>query len=185
LLHARYERLVAAALWVESTRVEPGLVDHKRGNGVGLAPGPRRKEIADDLRAGGLGVAFAPDEPTLLWEKLAFLAPLALTTTALGGPVGAVQTDPTWNQRLLDCHDETVAVAVAEGATLDAATLRNRFDFPGGDMKTSMQKDFDAGRPLELDAIAGPVARGGRRHGIATPATDELVRLVEERLADC
>jgi len=45
-----------------------------------------------------------------------------------------------------------------------------------------MQKDFETRRPLELDAIAGPIMRGGARHGIATPATAELVRLVEQRL---
>jgi 2-dehydropantoate 2-reductase len=50
-------------------------------------------------------------------------------------------------------------------------------------MRTSMQKDLDAGRPLELDAIAGPIVRGGRRHGVATPATEELVQLVEARQA--
>jgi 2-dehydropantoate 2-reductase len=50
-------------------------------------------------------------------------------------------------------------------------------------MRTSMQKDLDAGRPLELDAIGGPIVRGGRRHRIPTPATDELVRLVEARLS--
>jgi 2-dehydropantoate 2-reductase len=44
-----------------------------------------------------------------------------------------------------------------------------------------MQKDFEAGRPLELDAIGGPIVRGGQRHGIATPATNELVRLIESR----
>jgi 2-dehydropantoate 2-reductase len=47
-----------------------------------------------------------------------------------------------------------------------------------------MQKDFDAGRPLELDAIAGPIMRGGRRHGIATPTTEALVQVVEARLAE-
>jgi 2-dehydropantoate 2-reductase len=47
----------------------------------------------------------------------------------------------------------------------------------------SMQKDFDAGRPLELDAIAGPIMRRGERHGIPTPVTEKLVRLVEARLA--
>jgi 2-dehydropantoate 2-reductase len=55
--------------------------------------------------------------------------------------------------------------------------------FSGGEMRMSMQKDFDTGRPLELDAIAGPIIRGGRQHGIATPATEELVRLIESRLA--
>jgi len=184
LLRERFEHVLAAAMRLESERVEPGLVHQKSPIArVDLAPGPRRDEIAQELRAAGLDVALAPDAPTLLWEKLAFLAPLALTTTVLGASVGAVQADPEWNARLMCCHDETVAVGLAEGATLDPPKLRRVFEFPGGEMRTSMQKDFDAGRPLELDAIAGPIVRGGRRQGIATPTTEELVRLVEARLS--
>jgi 2-dehydropantoate 2-reductase len=184
VLHARYEHVVAAAISVESERVEPGLVRQKTPFAfVVVAPGPRRDEIVDELREAGLDVTLAPDEPTLLWEKLVFLAPLALTTTALGAPVGAVQADPDWQLRLMRCHDEAVAVALAEGATLDAAELRRRFlSFSGGEMRTSMQKDFDAGRPLELDAIGGPILRRGRANGIPTPATEELAQLVEARL---
>jgi 2-dehydropantoate 2-reductase len=185
LLRDRYVHVLAASIAVESERVEPGLVRQKTPFAyVELAPGARRDELAEELRAAGLNVALGRDEPTVLWEKLGFLAALALTTTARGAPVGAVQAEPEWNARLMGCHDETVAVGLAEGATLDAPGFRQRMlDLEGGEIRTSMQKDFDAGRPLELDAIAGPVLRGGKRHGIATPATEELVRLVEARLA--
>jgi 2-dehydropantoate 2-reductase len=71
---------------------------------------------------------------------------------------------------------------VGEGAKLDPPELRQTLlGFAGGEMRTSMQKDLAAGRPLELDAIAGPIVRGGQRHHIATPATEELVRLIEAR----
>ena len=83
----------------------------------------------------------------------------------------------------MECHGEVVSVGAADGAALDRARLRAALEAFGGEVRTSMQKDFDAGRPLELDAIAGPVVRGGRRHGIATPATDDLVERVEARLA--
>jgi 2-dehydropantoate 2-reductase len=183
LLRARYEHVLAATIAVESERVEPGLVRQPTPfASVVIGPGPQQDEIADELRAAGFNVALGSDEPTVLWEKLAFLAPLALTTTALGAPVGNVQADPEWNLRLLRCHDETVAVAIGEGARLDPPSLLSKLVvFSGGEMRTSMQKDFDAGRPLELDAIARPIVRGGQRHGIATPATEELVRLVESR----
>ena len=49
-------------------------------------------------------------------------------------------------------------------------------------MRTSIQQDFDAGRPLELDAIGGPIVRSGVRHGPTTAATEELIRLIEQRL---
>jgi 2-dehydropantoate 2-reductase len=44
-----------------------------------------------------------------------------------------------------------------------------------------MQKDVAQGRTPELDAIAGPILRGARRHGIDVPATRKLVAAVEER----
>jgi ketopantoate reductase len=38
-----------------------------------------------------------------------------------------------------------------------------------------MQKDVAAGRAPELDAIAGPILRGGNEQGIQVPATQALV----------
>jgi ketopantoate reductase len=87
---------------------------------VVVGPGSRQNEIADELRRAGFDVALASDELTLLREKLALLAPLALTTTAHGAPVGVVQADPDWNARFVGCHDEAAAVAIAEGATLSS-----------------------------------------------------------------
>ncbi len=183
LLHTHYEHVLAGAIGVESERVEPGRIRHKRGARLVLGPGARRDEIAADMRRAGFEVELARDEPTVLWEKLAFIAPVALTTTALGDSVGAVRADREWCARLMRCHAEVVAVGCAESATLDPSALRRLLEVVGGDMRTSMQKDFDAGRPLELDAIAGPVVRGGRQHGLETSATEELVHLVEMRLA--
>lgn len=183
LLRERYARVLAAAIRVESERVEPGVFRQPTPFArVDLAAGPGSDEVAGELRAAGLQVEVGPDEPTVLWEKLALLGPLALTTTAAGTPAGAVQAAPEWTNRLLACHREAVAVAAAEGASLDGPALEALLGTPLGEMRTSMQKDFEARRPLELDAIAGPIVRGGARHRIATPATAELVRLVEQRL---
>jgi 2-dehydropantoate 2-reductase len=44
-----------------------------------------------------------------------------------------------------------------------------------------MQKDVEQGKTPELDAIAGPILRGARRHGINVPATKKLVAAVEDR----
>ena len=93
-----------------------------------------------------------------------------------------MQAAPEWSERLFACHREAVAVGAAEGATLDGEALESLLGTPLGEMRTSMQKDFDAGRPLELDAIGGPIVRSGVRHGLPTAATEELIRLIEQRL---
>ena len=49
-------------------------------------------------------------------------------------------------------------------------------------MRSSMQKDVEKHKAPELDAIAGPILRGARRHGIEVPATKKLVAAVEQRV---
>jgi 2-dehydropantoate 2-reductase len=51
---------------------------------------------------------------------------------------------------------------------------------PGG-MRSSMQKDVEQGRVPELDAIAGPILRGAKKHGIEIPVTQGLVVAVNQR----
>jgi ketopantoate reductase len=41
-----------------------------------------------------------------------------------------------------------------------------------------MQRDVVAGKAPELDAIAGPILRGGSEHGIEVSATRSLVERV-------
>ena len=118
------------------------------------------------------------DERSLLWEKLAFLAPVALATTALDATLGAVRHDERYN----GCRDEALAIARAEGAEIDEAALFALQRAAPSEMRSSMQKDVAGGREPELDAIAGPILRGSRRHAIPVPSTEELVRLVASRL---
>ncbi|PYV55842.1 MAG: hypothetical protein DMG97_28150 [Acidobacteria bacterium] len=48
-----------------------------------------------------------------------------------------------------------------------------------------MQKDLAAGRPLELDAIGGPIVRGGERHGIDVPTTAALIAAIRAKAGEC
>jgi 2-dehydropantoate 2-reductase len=173
LLRARYPNVVAGAIRVESERVAPGRIRQTFPFlRVDLAGG---EEILPELRAAGIDAHSQADEVTLLWAKLAFLAPVALATSAFDGPFGAVRDD----ERYLGCLEEVIAVARAEGAQIDDRALRALVVKAPPGLRSSMQKDVAAGRPPELDAIAGPTQRGGRRHGIPVPNTDELARLVD------
>ena len=171
LLRDRYEHVLAATFRAESERIEPGLVRQKTPFlRVDLGPGPRRDEIAEELRAAGLEVVLAPDEPTVLWEKLALLAPLALTTTALGAPVGRRPGGPGVEfAARLGCHDEAVAVGFAEGATLDLPALRSLLELPA---RGAAHLDAEglrrrpparARRDRRPDRARRPAARASRR----------------------
>ena len=177
LLRSRYANVVPGVIRVESARVAPG---HIRQQSpfvwVELAGA---EPVAEELRAAGLECRLRDDERTMLWEKLAFLGPVALATTALDATFGEVRDDA----RYLACQDETLAVSHADEGNVDDDALRAfAAGVPAG-MKSSMQRDVEAGRAPELDAIGGAIQRAGVRHGIATPATDALVAAVARRAA--
>jgi 2-dehydropantoate 2-reductase len=180
-LRSRFEHVVAGAMHVESERGTDWVVLQKTPfTRVELGPGG--EEIAEELRAAGIDATLREDEAGVLWEKLAFLAPVALTTSALGGPIGDVRDDPWWRARLEGAQAEVVAVASAEGVVIDEDALRSLHAKVPVATQSSMQKDVAAGREPELAAIAGPILRGGALHGVDVPVTCELVSLVEQRV---
>ncbi|MFL5902982.1 MAG: ketopantoate reductase family protein, partial [Solirubrobacteraceae bacterium] len=104
-------------------------------------------------------------------------------TSAAGLPLGAVRADPRWSAALEGVVRETVAVARAEGAPADAdGTLREIADVHD-DFRSSMQRDLEARRAPELDAIAGAVLRAGERHGIACPTLAEMTAIIHGKVA--
>jgi 2-dehydropantoate 2-reductase len=188
LLRARYgdERVIAATIAGEMERVAPGHFVHRTSFAllnVSSAGRSLLQTTIDDLQKIGFGCRFIDDEPTLMWSKLVFLAAFALTTSAADMTTGEILSDPSWRELGLGCIREACAVGVAEGAKLDAdAVIAGVVKMPGN-MRSSMQKDVEQGRPPELDAIAGPILRGADRHGIEAPATKKLVAAVEARVA--
>jgi 2-dehydropantoate 2-reductase len=134
----------------------------------------RAEVLSDELRGAGLSCEVSDDEVTMLWGKLCFLAPFALATTASGGTLGVVRSEASWHSRLEACVTEACAIAIAEGAKVAPEPILAALEGAPDALRSSMQKDVAAGRRPELDAIAGPILRGGNEHGIDVPATRAL-----------
>src|SRR5579863_757863 len=186
LLRSKYgaERVIPATIAVESERIAPGHIVHRSPFArlsVSSAGRTLLGGTIDHLQKMGFECRFVDDEPTLMWSKLVFLAPFALSTTAADKTTGEILSDPAWRDLGLSCLRETAAVAVAEGAKVDAdAVIAGVMKMPGN-MRSSMQKDVTQGKVPELDAIAGPILRAAPRYGIDIPATRKLVAAVEQR----
>jgi 2-dehydropantoate 2-reductase len=178
------DRVIPATISVESERTAPGVIVHRspfcRVNAAALGS-PVLQPMMEHFRRFGFECKFIDNERTLLWGKLAFLAPLALSTTAAGAPIGSVLSDPRRRALLEGCIREACAVAVADGAEVNADALIGVATALPAPMKSSMQKDLEAGNPLELDAIAGPILRGAEKYSIAVPATRELVEAIRRK----
>ncbi|SDN11092.1 ketopantoate reductase [Geodermatophilus siccatus] len=185
-LRRRYPQagVVPATIRVESTRTAPGVIQH--GSPfvtVDLVAVPgleqRVRRLADALQRVGVTTEVGDDEPAVLWSKLNFLAPLALLTTAARATAGEVRESR--REDLVAIVGEVAAVARAEGAPADEEQVVGFFDGVPAGMRSSMQRDAAAGRPLELDAIGGAVVRAATRHGIAVPVTARYVDELRER----
>lgn len=175
VLRTRYAAVAAATLRVASERVGEGRISQTSPFIRVDLVGP--ESVARDVRAAGIECVIGGDELTLLWQKLAFLAPLALATTVADGPLGTVRQDETY----LRAQQEVLAVAEAEGARVDVVALEALRSAAPDTMRSSMQHDVELGRTPEIDAIAGPILRGGQQHGIDTAATQMLAELVRAR----
>ena len=186
-LWARFgeERVVPATIAVEAEKIAPGrFIQRSPFVLLYIASSGEPLLGAVVARLGNLGFTckFIPNEQTLLWSKLCFLAPFALATSASGMNVGQILADGAWKQNLSSSTTEACAVANASGAQLDAAQIRAVFDSMPPAMRSSMQKDLAAGRQLELDAIAGPIVRGGERYGIDVSTTADLMAAIRSKI---
>ncbi|GAA1091070.1 2-dehydropantoate 2-reductase [Kitasatospora arboriphila] len=165
-------RVVAGTIRVEATRTAPGRIRHGSPFADVQLAGPA-DDLAEALRGAGLGATLRSDETSMLWEKLAFLAPFALLTTRYRADAGTVRSD--LRPELVAVVEEITGVARAAGTAVTAEDVLAFFDRSPHAMRSSMQRDAEAGRPLELDAIGGAVLRAAPAHGIAAPATARLV----------
>jgi len=179
-----FERVIPATIAGEMERLAPGRFVHRtpflRLNVLSTGQ-PLLSTTLDGLTRIGLECHFIDDEPTLMWSKLVFLAPFALTTTAADMPVGGVLQDRVWRKLAESCVWEACAVAKAEKANVDASFVLAFAGKAPPSMKSSMQKDVEQGNPPELDAIAGPIIRRGDAHGIDVSATRKLVEAIVAR----
>jgi 2-dehydropantoate 2-reductase len=178
LLRRRYgdDTVLAGTVATECERVKPGRVRQLSGfTIVALAPGPQAEAIRNELVDAGITAFIGDSEPDVLWRKLALLAPIALTTTLSGRSLDGVTADPEWRRLLRASVREVAATARADGAVLDAAATVAQIEAIPPGLRSSMQKDREAGRPTEIDAIGGTVVRAAARHGIDVPTTQALV----------
>jgi 2-dehydropantoate 2-reductase len=185
VLRARFghDRVVPGTIAVEAERSAAGQFVQRSPVRLNLAASgePVLKNCVERLRGLGWTCNFIASEPTLLWTKVCFLEPFALVTSASGLNNGQMLADPEWKARMDAAVHEACAVATKEGAQVDPEKWAPAFAGMPATMRASMAKDLDAGRKLELDGIAGPVLRGGVKHGIPTPTTASLVAMIEAR----
>ena len=187
VLRSKYgsEGVIPATIAGEMERIGMGEFVHRSPFAILNIAAQRREllgPVCDKLRGVGFTCNFVDDEATLMWGKLVFLGPFALTTSAFDSTIGDVLADADRARQLEECVRETCSAALAEGAKIDTEHIVKLVRRAPPAMRSSMQKDIANDRPPELDAIGGTIVRAAKRHGLKAPATEELMMLIERRL---
>jgi 2-dehydropantoate 2-reductase len=138
--------------------------------------------FAAEATAARVDVVVSPTIGRELWEKFVFLVGLSSITAATRSPIGPILADAETRDVFHKVMREVLAVAQARGVPLppDFADQRLKFSetLPAG-TKASMLHDLEAGRPLELDWLAGKVVALGRERRVQTPLTCILYALLK------
>jgi 2-dehydropantoate 2-reductase len=123
--------------------------------------------------------AVSSDIDADLWRKFTMLAPFAAVACMARKAVADVLADPALVDQLKAAIGEVAALARAKKIALpgdiETTTIAMIRQFPG-DAKPSMLEDMEAGRPLELEYLAGAVVRFGKELGIPTPIHERAYR---------
>ena len=116
------------------------------------------------------------------WRKYLLISAFATMSSYYSVPLGVIARDHY--DELGALLLEITAVAHAKGIMLtekNRESVLDRITRVPFDSKTSMQLDFEAGKPTELEALSGYIVREGRAHGIETPVMQRMYRHLAER----
>ena len=181
--HVGREHLVGGVTWLSAAIEAPGVIGQYsqfRRVVLGEFNGqmtPRLQRIYETLHGTGITVEMTADISKVLWTKFVFISAASALGSLTRTTIGAYRQIPETREILTEALREVAAVAQARGVHLAGEVVAQTLEFIDGaspDMKTSMQRDLEAGRPSELESMVGVVPRLGQQAGVATP----VMRLV-------
>lgn len=185
------ESVLIGTTALETTVAEPGIIAHLSPHHrltvaeLDGPPGSRVHEIAGVLQSAGIRAVVAQDGRRALWEKAAFLIPVAALTSVCRASVGEVRDQPAARVLIDDVFAEVAAVARACGFDVNdvSAAARAGFDTLAPTMKASMARDFERGRPTEVESLSGTLLRLAEQHGVPVPVNRAIYAILKVREA--
>lgn len=199
------ERVIAEALpaatvlgclaFVCAHKLGPGRIQHidygplrigqwdAAGEATGVTAAVER--VVGWFQAAGVHASAMPDLIAARWHKLVWNIPFNGLATLLERDTQQVLADVHGRQLVETLMHEVVAGAAACGRTIAPEFVTKMMTDTERMVpyQPSMQLDFQAGRPLELDAIYWAPVHAAAAAGQAMPATEQLAHLLAVRAA--
>ncbi len=181
------ERVLGCVVGAAVERPAPGRVRCPDGATLILGEpdgtdGARAHRLARVCEAGGLGARISNDIRGDIWAKLLGNVSFSVIAALTGGRLRDLADDPEVCALARTVMEEAADIAAALGITIPVSVDdRIRTTRTMGNHKTSILQDLQAGRPMEVDAIAGSVLEAGRLAGVRTPLIESAYALLRRR----
>ena len=148
-----------------------------------VSPASRAKldELGRLLREGGMDVTVVDDAWPAVWRKVVTNAAVNPITALIRLTNADLLADKPASRVADSLAREVARVATASGVRIDEEEAVRQWRAMAaltGANRSSMLQDVEAGRPTEIDAISGAVAREGERRGVAAPLNQAMTLLV-------
>jgi len=184
MLHRHYpaEQIMGGVCFLCSNRIGPGHIHHIAHGHIQVAEfsggtRERTRKIAALFNHAKVRCEACESLGEIRWRKLVWNIPFnGLSITANGATVEDILKDPELLQTAKTLMAESIAAANREGHAIPEAFIGQNIEYSArmGPYKTSMQLDFEAKRPLEVESIIGEPLRRARKAGVDAVAMQEL-----------
>lgn len=116
------------------------------------------------------------------WQKCVWNAAFS-PLSVLSGGLSTEQILATQEPLVCKVMTEVCAIATASGTSLPDTIIDQNITntYSMSPYKTSMLLDYQAGRPMETEAILGNTVRAGRRHSVEIPYLESLYAIMKLR----
>ncbi len=179
-------RIIGGVAFLCSSRLEPGLINHTDHGHIRLAEfsGPARDRthaVAAMFEQANIPCQALDSLAQARWEKLVWNVPFnGLGVAAHHADTAVVLGDDELTRTARDLMREVIAAAQCENIVIDPAFEEKmmRATPSMNAYRSSMQIDYETGRPLEVEAILGEPVRRARAAGISVPKMEMLYAIV-------
>jgi len=170
-------RVVGSLAYFATDIVEPGVIRHTEGNKISFgepdgSKSDRLRTIVEPLIAAGFRCPINARFRHEVWVKLLGNVAFNPISALTGATLEELVRHPDTARAIRDVMAETEAVAARLGIELPISIEQRMAGAEKvGAHKTSMLQDYEAGRPMELEAVVGAVVELGDRLGVPVPTT--------------
>lgn len=188
------QHVLGGTCYIVSALAGPGLIHQQsafRRIALGELDGQitgRVQQIAAALEKAGAQIEVSDSINKARWTKFLFIASYSGMGAVARVPAGELMACQEARDQLEQAMREIELLAAASGVTLDEDIVPKTLAFCDGlapGATASMQRDIMDGKPSELEAQNGFVARKGKELGVAVPVNTFIysVLLPQERRA--